>query len=87
MFEVEGYIAAIEYAKDDFFAEHGWEGRATQVDLAPLDQYVGAPILRHTLLGNIQPGDDLDAGDNCGVKIATRSQYFAKLAIETKANR
>jgi hypothetical protein len=60
----EIHAVLVENTHDHAFAvEHG-DDRETNIDLAPLHLELDAAVLGNALLGNIQPGHDLQAADD-----------------------
>ena len=53
--------AAVEHANDDFLAMRRRQRRHPEIDGDAVDRDARSPILRAKAVGNVQPGENLDA--------------------------
>ena len=61
--QVQRGRAAIQQAQDHALAVLGRDGRDADVDVQTADAQSHAAIVGHALLGDVEPGHDLDAAD------------------------
>ena len=77
-FDTEFRLRRVENPHHDFLAEHRRQGTDAEVDRALTgERELHPPVLGHTLLGNVQPRNDLDAGRQA---FADRQRWLRDLA-------
>ena len=79
-------IALLKDAHDDAFAILGRQGRDAQIDFAAAKFEIDAAVLRHALLGHVQPGDDLDARRQCRPQRNRDQHFLTQDAIDADAH-
>ena len=66
--EVERHAALVEQPHDDAFAVDHRDDRHADVDLTALHLHLDAAVLRQPLLGDVEPGHDLQPADDRGLE-------------------
>src|SRR5207244_4048715 len=66
--EVENHPALVEQAHDDAFAVDHRDDRHAYVDLAVVHAHLDPAVLGQSFLGDVEPGHDLDAANDGGLK-------------------
>src|SRR5260370_14278213 len=86
--EVEDHARLVQKTHDNAFAmQHGNDGNA-HVNFAGLHAHFDTAVLRQTLLGNVEPGHDLDTADDGRLKTADfrRQGLGLEKAVDTVTN-
>ena len=89
MLRSENFIAAlVQDAHHDAFAVQHRDDRDADVDLAAAHLELDAAVLRQALLGDVQPGHDLQAADDRGLKAIDLRRHRLRLqhAVDAVAN-
>ena len=84
--EVEPRRAAVEQAHDHPLAVLRRDGRDAHVDLVPADAQRDAAVLRHALLGDVEPRHHLDAADQQRRERALGLDHVAQHAVDAEAD-
>jgi hypothetical protein len=72
----------IEDTNDDFLAAGRWQGRDAEVYGRPVHRDARAAVLRAQAVGDVESGDDLDAGDEGGADGPWQDPRVAEHAVD-----
>ena len=86
MFEIQAAGLLVEDPHHDPFALAGGQGGDAHVHRAAGDAQRDAPVLRHPLLGDVEPRHDLDARDDERRQGAVGLQHLAQHAVHAEAH-
>jgi hypothetical protein len=86
--QVKGHAALVEQTHDDAFAVDHRDDRHADIDLAAGDLHLDTAVLRQPLLGDVQPGHDLDAAHDRGLEPADlrRQVLFLEQTVDPIAD-
>ncbi len=75
-----------QQADDDLLAVQRRQGRDARLDRQAVDGELGAAVLRAAPLGDVEPGDDLDAADGGGGGVARHGHDVAEQPVDAVAD-
>ena len=76
----------VEDPDHDLLAEQRGQGRDPEVDRLVAELHLHAAVLRHALLGDVEPADDLDARGQLFLDRQRRLGDLAQLAVDAEAH-
>src|SRR5262245_22800178 len=83
--EVENHAPLVQETHDDAFTVNHRDDRHADIDLAVLHAHLDAAVLWQALLGDVEPGHDLDAADDRGLETGDCRVHFLRLQYAVHA--
>ena len=86
MFQIAGHRILAEKAHDQTFPAQSWNGAETQIEIIGSGFEVDASVLRTAAFRNIQFGNQLDAGSDCGEIRKRKLHIFPQQTVNAEAD-